>query len=65
MEVGHAHTVVTRHPNVGGLNEQAPAIFVCSRECLEAYAANVTGLDRQSGVPKSGGPGGRRKRSGG
>jgi hypothetical protein len=58
-----AHLCVTRHPNAGGLDDQNPAVVVCSRECLGAYASKVTGLDRESGPPESGGPGGRRKGS--
>jgi hypothetical protein len=57
-----AHLRVTRHPNAGGLNDQFPAILVCSRECLAAYATSITGLDREPGVPKSGGSGGTRKK---
>jgi hypothetical protein len=44
-----AHVRVTRHPNKGGLNDQDPAVIVCSRECLSAYAATITGLDRKGG----------------
>jgi hypothetical protein len=57
-----AHLRVTRHPNAGGLNDQQPAVIVCSRECLGAYAATITGLDRGPAFPKSGGSGTGRKR---
>jgi hypothetical protein len=58
-----AHLRVMRHPNAGGMNEQAPPIVLCSRECLQAYAETLTGLDREPGLPKSGGGGRGRKRS--
>jgi hypothetical protein len=57
-----AHLRVTRHPNAGGLDDQNPAVIVCSRECLGAYAATLTGLDRETGVPTGGGPGGGGKK---
>jgi hypothetical protein len=70
-DIGHedgrrarAHLRVTRHPNTGGLDAQAPAIIVCSRECLAAYAANITDLEREPGTPKSGGTGSGRRRKG-
>jgi len=46
------HLRVTQHPNAGTMDDQAPAIIVCSQECLRAYAARLTGLDRSQG-PKS------------
>jgi hypothetical protein len=69
-DIGHqdgrrarTHLLVTRHPNAGSLNDQQPAVVVCSRECLGAYAATIKGLDREPGFPKSGGSGsGRRTR---
>jgi hypothetical protein len=57
-----AHLRVTRHPNAGAFNDQQPAIVVCSRECLGAYAATITGLDREPGLPKGGETGNKRKR---
>jgi hypothetical protein len=48
-----AHLRMTRHPNAGGLNEQDPPAVLCSRECLPAYAATLTGLDREPGLPKA------------
>ncbi len=56
------HLRVTRHPNAGGLDDQDPTIVVCSRECLGAYAATITDLDRGHGLPTIGGPGTGRKR---
>jgi hypothetical protein len=58
-----AHLCITRHPNAGGLNDQDPPILVCSRECLGAYAAKLTDLDRESGPPVIGRPNGRRKKA--
>jgi len=46
------HLRVTQHPNAGAMDDQAPAIILCSQECLRAYAARLTGLDRSQG-PKS------------
>jgi len=58
------HLRLTRHPNASGLNDQAPEIIVCSRECLGAYATTITGLDREPGVPKGGAPGGAPRKKG-
>lgn len=44
----HAHFRVSCHPNRGALDDQEPAIAVCSRECLQAFAAKVDGPDRTS-----------------
>lgn len=45
-----AHFLVTCHPNRGGLDDQEPAVAVCSTECLRAFAAKVKGPDRTPGV---------------
>jgi hypothetical protein len=37
---------VTRLPNPGSIDDQEPAIVICSRECLQAFAASTTGPDR-------------------
>ena len=42
------HFVVARHPNRGALDNQDPPVIICSRECLRAFAINVTGPDRSS-----------------
>ncbi|MDB6160206.1 MAG: hypothetical protein JWO04_3912 [Gammaproteobacteria bacterium] len=42
----HEHFCVTRLPNPGGMNDQEPAIVICSRECLQAFAAKTSGPDR-------------------
>lgn len=42
------HFRVSRHPNPGGIDDQEAAAIICSRECLRAFAANVTGPDRSS-----------------
>ncbi len=40
------HFRITRHPNPGAIDKQEPAIAICSRECLRAFAANTPGPDR-------------------
>jgi hypothetical protein len=57
-----AHLSVARHPNAGGFNDQDAPASVCSRQCLAAYAEKLSGLDRESGSPKSGGSSTRRKK---
>ena len=52
-----AHLRVSRHPNAGALDDQSPATVLCSRECLRAYAENLTELARESLPSDSGGPG--------
>jgi hypothetical protein len=42
----HEHFCVTRHPNPGSIDDQEPAIVICSRECLQAFAAQTSGPDR-------------------
>jgi hypothetical protein len=42
------HLRLTRHPNGGSLDDQAPAVVLCSKQCLCAYAEGLTGLDRTS-----------------
>jgi hypothetical protein len=56
-----AYLRVTRHPNAGGLDDQSPAIIVCSRDCLSAYAAALGDLDRDPGHTSGGGTGSSRK----
>jgi hypothetical protein len=34
-----AHFRVSRHPNPGALDDQEPAVVLCSRECLRAFAS--------------------------
>jgi len=41
-----AHFRVTCHPNRGALDDQEPAVVVCSSECLRAFASKVAGPDR-------------------
>jgi hypothetical protein len=50
------HLRVTRHPNAGAMNDQDPPAIVCSRECLRAYADNLTGPERNSHPSERGGP---------
>ena len=40
------HFEVSRHPNPGGLHGQAPAVILCSCECLRAFAATAPGPSR-------------------
>ncbi|MGH8137099.1 MAG: hypothetical protein ACREVV_02725 [Steroidobacteraceae bacterium] len=42
----HDHFRVSRHPNPGAMDDQAPAVIVCSRECLRAFAATTAGPAR-------------------
>jgi hypothetical protein len=37
---------VTRLPNAGSMGDQEPDIVICSRECLQAFAAKTSGPDR-------------------
>jgi hypothetical protein len=50
----HEHFRVSRHPNPGAMDDQTPAIVVCSRECLRAFAAKTSGPDRSP--PTADGP---------
>lgn len=40
------HFRVSRYPNPGAIDDQEPAVVLCSRECLRAFAANADGPDR-------------------
>ena len=40
-----AHFRVSRHPNPGAIDDQEPAVVLCSRECLRAFAASTAGPD--------------------
>jgi hypothetical protein len=42
----HEHFRVSRHPNPGAIDDQDPAVIICSQECLRAFAANTSGPDR-------------------
>lgn len=50
------HYVITRLPNQGAMGDQAPAVFVCSPECLRAFAAQAS-LDPKGLPPREGGTG--------
>jgi hypothetical protein len=57
-DIGHedgrrprAHFLVSRLPNLGAMDDQEPAVVICSRECLRAFAANVSGPDRAPPAP--------------
>jgi hypothetical protein len=52
-----AHLRVSRHPNAGAIDCQDPPIILCSRECLQAYAENLTDLARETLPSDSSGPG--------
>lgn len=56
------HFRVSRHPNPGTIDDQAPAALVCSRDCLRAYAANTPGPDRVLSFPDGRGRRGKRTR---
>ncbi len=56
-----AHYEIIRLPNQGAMHDQAPAVCVCSSECLRAFAARVSsdpgGLPpRTGGVTERGDP---------
>jgi hypothetical protein len=57
----HEHFRVSRHPNAGAIDDQEPAVTICSRECLRAFAANTPGPDRADSLtdrhPPRGKPG--------
>ncbi len=52
-----AHLRLSRHPNAGSMDHQEPAIILCSRECLRAYAGNMRDLARETLPSDSEGPG--------
>jgi len=55
-----AHFRLSRHPNQGAIDDQEPAVVVCSRECLRAFASSpactdppsFTGPNRSIGKPR-------------
>jgi hypothetical protein len=55
----HEHFRVSRHPNPGAIDDQEPAVIICSRECLRAFAANTPGPDRAVSVTESRPPRGK------
>ena len=57
----HEHFRVSRHPNPGAIDDQAPAVIVCSRECLRAFAANTPGPDRAPSLSDRDRPPGKSK----
>jgi hypothetical protein len=55
------HYEIMRLPNRGGMDDHTPAIFVCSPECLRAFASRASndpnGLAaRESGTAEHGKP---------
>jgi hypothetical protein len=58
------HFSVSHHPNRGAIDDQEAPVIICSRECLRAFASNVTGPDRTSSAQKSGGAAGKPGRDG-
>lgn len=53
------HFRVSRHPNPGAIDDQEPAVIICSRECLRAFASNALGPDRTSSPQGRGGSAGK------
>ncbi len=49
------HFRVSHLPNPGAIGDQEAPAIICSRECLRAFAANVTGPDRKSSPQRGGG----------
>jgi hypothetical protein len=49
------HFRVSLHPNPGAIDDQEAPAIICSRECLRAFAANVTGPVRASSPQRGGG----------
>jgi hypothetical protein len=54
-----AHFEIARRPNPGAMDEQNPAVYVCSAQCLRAFAAKPSGepdwLPPREGGSKPGG----------
>lgn len=48
-----AHFRVSCHPNRGAINDQEPAIALCSSQCLQAFAAKTEDPDRTSGSDRA------------
>jgi hypothetical protein len=48
------HFRLSLHPKAGTLDDQEAHVIICSRECLRAFAANVTGPDRTCAPKNSG-----------
>jgi hypothetical protein len=46
----HEHFLVSRHPNPGAINHQAPPAIICSRDCLRAFASKTPGPDRAPSI---------------
>jgi hypothetical protein len=40
------HFLISRHPNPGAIDDQEPAVTICSGECLRAFAAKTPTPDR-------------------
>ena len=53
------HFRISRHPNPGGIDDQEPAVIICSRDCLRAFAAETPGPDRTLSFPNHGRPRGK------
>jgi hypothetical protein len=54
------HFRISRHPNPGAIDDQEPAVIICSCECLRAFAAKAPGPDRALSFWDRRGPGGKR-----
>ena len=53
------HFRISRHPNPGAIDDQEPAVIICSCECLRAFAAKTPGPDRALSFRDHRGPRGK------
>jgi hypothetical protein len=58
----YEHFSVSRHPNPGAIDQQQPAVIICSKECLRAFAANTPGPERSNARVEPNAPRGRSSR---
>ncbi|MDB6090434.1 MAG: hypothetical protein JWN85_3218 [Gammaproteobacteria bacterium] len=56
-DIGHedgrrpkAHYQITRHPNLGAIDDQDPPAIACSPACLRAFAAHESGTPPARGM---------------
>jgi hypothetical protein len=60
-DIGHAdgrrprpHYEIAQRPNQGSVGDQVPAVFICSPECMRAFAARAS-MDPEGLPPREGG----------